>query len=861
MGLGSSGSVASENPASHFGSTTRSGTDKGAWLVTAENSGLPASTGSGTHAPVPGDGGPGLPYGALFAGIFVVAFGTLLFEIALIRVFSFTIWHHFGYLVISTALLGFGASGSFLAVRPDFGATSLGSALASCVLLSGLTMVGVLGFVSLVPLHPMSILADFRQLALLLAYQLVTAIPFFFSGLAVSLALRAAATRVDRLYFWDLLGGGLGCLCAVGLMNLLTPPGAVVVAAAVLTAAAVPFAQRAVHRRVGVALAVLLLAGAWFAERLPFTPARTKEYSVQVEKLGAEPVTREWTALFRTDLVKAGPRPSRRWVPGLSNVAPPDLAWPAYFLSHDGTAGAGLFDLRGGYELDFVAHHVLQFPYLIANPDPRVLVIGVGGGKDIIVAAQMGASHVTGVELDPVALRFILDDLNSVGAGFFHQPHIELLASEGRHFIHSSPRKYDVIQLTGVDTLSAINNGAYVLAENYLYTVQAVHDYLDHLTPGGILSFAMGSVDPDEPRSAGRLVSVARRALRERGIERPDRHVAVIHSGALAAEVMIKTTPYDAREVRALAARARRLRMQPLLLPGREGHPVFEGLISKTGAEREEFLSNLRFRVDATSDDNPFFLSFFRWGDLFAPGRLTPSHVTALGQIVLGVLLISLTVLGGILILVPLVVFRRRGIAGSVGQRLGVMGFFMALGLGFMLFEISLIQRFVLFLGYPTYSLSVTLCSLLVFLGWGSYLSRRFVGRERVALPGAVVAIAVLAFFYVEGLPVVQGWFFESPLALRVVLTALMLAPLGLAMGLFFPLGIRTASSIHEDLVPWAWGINGCASVTAGVLAVVLAMSHGFGFVWKLSVVVYAVGTAVFLLATRSVPLSPASES
>ena len=209
----------------------------------------------------------------------------------------------------------------------------------------------------------------------------------------------------------------------------------------------------------------------------------------------------------------------------------------------------------------------------------------------------------------------------------------------------------------------------------------------------------------------------------------------------------------------------------------------------------------------------------------------------------------------------PLVVFGNRHVGGGSVQGLGVIGFFLAIGLGFMLFEISLIQRFVLFLGYPTYSLSVILFSLLIFLGWGSRLSQYLVDRHRPALVGGVLAIAVLALFYAKGLPLVQDRLLSSPLLVRAAVTSLVLAPLGLVMGIFFPLGIRVASAIHKDWVPWAWGINGCASVTAGILAVVLAMSFGFAFVWALSVAIYALGVAGLLLTTRDVEPLPGVDS
>ncbi len=206
--------------------------------------------------------------------------------------------------------------------------------------------------------------------------------------------------------------------------------------------------------------------------------------------------------------------------------------------------------------------------------------------------------------------------------------------------------------------------------------------------------------------------------------------------------------------------------------------------------------------------------------------------------------------LGALFILAPLLAFNRRGIAGGGAARTGVLLYFLSIGLGFMLFEISLIQRFILFLGHPTYSLTVTLGSLLISLGCGSYLSRPWVGRERIALPMAVLGIGLLTLFYMQGLPVVQGWFLGSHIAVRAAVTALVLAPLGLVMGLFFPLGIRRAASIHEDLVPWAWGINGCASVTGGVLSVILAMSYGFVAVWIFSLVIYACGAAAFLVTS-----------
>jgi hypothetical protein len=363
----------------------------------------------------------------------------------------------------------------------------------------------------------------------------------------------------------------------------------------------------------------------------------------------------------------------------------------------------------------------------------------------------------------------------------------------------------------------------------------------------------MGNSNPNAPKAGGRLVAIAGEALRARGITDPERYVAVVDSKALYVEVMIKTTPYTPAEVAGIAAEAERLNFTPLLLPGHTQQPVFLKLLTASGAAQRAVLDGLRYTVSPTTDDRPFFYMFYRWRDLMKAGwgAIGPSHTTALGQIVLGLLVVSLSALGAVLILGPLLVMRRRQADVPGRERLGILCYFLAIGLGFMLFEISLIQRFVLFLGYPTYSLSVTLFSLLIFLGLGSYVSRWWVGREAVVLPVAVGLIALLTFAYVNGLPIVQSRFIGQPILVRALITVALLAPLGLVLGMFFPLGIRHAERVHEDLIPWAWGINGCASVTGGVLTVVLAITLGFTTVWMISLGIYAFGVTALLLTRR----------
>ena len=673
----------------------------------------------------------------LFATIFLVSFATLVFEISLIRVLSFTIWYHFAYVVISTALLGFGASGTLVALRPGIGTRDLPRSVAFCCLAASASVALVLGFVSAFPLDPTLILEDRSQLVLQLAYQVVAAVPFFFSGIAISLMLRGATGQVGRLYFWDLVGAGLGCAGSVALMNVWSPPGTALLAGAGFAAAAVRVAPARGLRALGVALAVVLAVAGGFGSRIPFVPARSKHLAMLFDLKKMEAVRHDWTALFRTDLVRATAASefTRGDTWGISSLTRPEtIQSPWGYVVHDGTAGTPLYDLRKG-RLAYFDEHVLSLPYWVANPHPRVLVIGVGGGRDVVAAIRYGASHVTGVELDPVTLRLIRDDLADVTDGFFSRDDVELIAGEGRHFVKSTQDRFDVIQLTGVDTLAATASGAYVLAENYLYSVEAFHDFLDRLRPGGVLSFGIGNWNPEAPQAAGRILDVARSALLERGVRDPSRHVALVDSTFLFTELLVRNEPFEPAEFQKIAEGAHRLAFLPLLV-GNEGRPLYQTLIGPDGPEREALLDGLPFEIRAIRDDRPFFFHFNRWRDLIAARDFGPVHGTALGQIVLGILLVSLTLLGSLFIIGPLLVFQRRGLLRAGRAVWGLLGYFLAVGVGFMLFEISLIQRFVVYLGYPTYSLSVVLFALLVFMGIGSHLSQRWVGREECCAAG-----------------------------------------------------------------------------------------------------------------------------
>jgi hypothetical protein len=802
----------------------------------------------------------------VFAAVFLVSASVLLLQIALTRVFSFTLWYHFAYVTISVALLGYGSSGTLLAVRPGLAGRDPARRLSRYATACGLAViVAYLAFAKL-PFYPFQLREKpGAQLPLMLAYYAAITAPFFFAGLCMSVALSTFSRQVSRVYFFDLAGAGMGCLVVIFVMSLVSPPGAVVVAAIALAAAGILFAAPRGGRALVVpALGTLLVAGLGVAafSSLTIMPSPEKFLHVFLSRHGAvaDPGY-HWSGIFRTDHFKwadedasrtgsyAGWGSSPRWKPLAATRAPRIRA-----ITHDGDAGAVIYNFDGDLDkLEMFDHSILKTPYLLVEA-PKVLVIGVGGGTDIVNAIKNRARHVTGVELDPYTVELVAKTHADFAGHIYQRPDVTMIVGEGRSTVRHSAERYDLIQLSGVDTLAALSTGAYVLAENYLYTVEAAGEFLDHLAPNGVLSmvFADYSQAVGFPRHSMRQLSLFAAALERRGIEEVERHVAVIASseGAPQVSMLLRETPFTPEEVERLRSFARDMQFQPWALPGVALPTLHSRFLRKTAPERAQMLAGLPLILTPTSDDNPFFFNFYRWRHLLdSLDEVDVGHTLATGQIILSLILLFSVLLSAVLILGPLLVFQRKGLPTQ--GRGGLITFFAGVGLGFIFIEISFVQKFVLFLGYPTYSLTVVLFSLLTSSGIGSYLTgRTTVEPERRLFP-LFGALAAISGIYLVALPALFQAFLGSSLAVRVVIASAALVPLGLVMGMFFPTGIQIVRRGHESFVPWAWGINGCASVVGTVLAVVLAMAFGFRAVTLFAVAIYALAVLALRLGAR----------
>lgn len=802
----------------------------------------------------------------LYLGVFFISMAVLVLEIALTRVFSVSLWYHLAFMVISTALLGFGASGTYLTVRRDLWQQNLERHLTR---FAGLTAVGVVvsfAIMTRLPLDPLApVLPNLSAgerawqtallVLLLLAEYALVVVPFFFAGLTLGLAFSAMARRISALYFADLIGAGLGCLVVVGVLWVLPGQGVVLFGAGLAALAALLFSLG--RREAGVEPAptarptllaaagvLVLMALSPFADRiLPLYIPPSKPLNQAYTDPTVDLVYTGFTPFARIDLLHKEGASLGAW--GLSDrcAAPPSPE--QLFITIDAAAVTTITRFDGDPDrIAFVNCAPSSLAYQVrAEPPGSALIIGPGGGIDVLTAYFNGVRRIVGAEINPLIIDLMVDpDLYRDYAGGLYTdfPQIAVELAEGRNFVARSQEKFDLIQLSQVDTWAAAASGAYSLSENFLYTFEAFLDYYDHLSDDGLLAVGRWYFEP--PRQAFRLVTIGALALEERGVTDPAKHFMVVRAGDTSTFLM-KKTPFTAAEIAHLRGVVDGLGFTMLYAPD-VTNPENWFVRFFTAPDRAEFYRNYPLDVTPTTDNRPFFFEYYGWSNFgdFRSGKVT-----------LVILLIQALLLAGALILWPLWRFQRRGLTTRGARRF--LGYFSALGIGFIFIEIGLMQRFILFLGHPVYSTSVVLFSILTFSGVGSLLSGRLLGEDdpRRLQRQVIPLLCALALVYIVAAPPLFHWLLPLALPYRVAVSIPLLAPLGLLMGMPFPLGIRLVDRVTPGLVPWAWGVNGFGSVVGSILSVMLAQTYGFALVIGLGVVVYLGGLAAVLSLGRVV--------
>ena len=774
----------------------------------------------------------------LLAGVGLSSFSALLLELALTRLFSVVLFYHFAFLAISIALLGLGAGGVF---------AYLGKQRLSSWLMRPLMMRLCLANAVVVPLvlevilhEPVSLELSRENFLRLTTMYVAAAVPFFLTGVQFSLIFAREPRQITRLYGADLTGGAAACLSVVPLLNFLGGPNTIVFAAAVSAAAATVWADQARARRLalGLAAGLALLIGANHAGRL-------------IDVIYAKGMLRDrswvefarWNAISRVEVDRQG----------YAKVVVIDADASTYIMNADPTQWQGTAWQK----------NLMSAPPALANvlrPRGDYAIIGPGGGVDVLRAVANGSPSVTGIEINPIIANTIMRGRYADYAyHLYERPEVHIQVTDGRSFVRNARQQFDVVQMTLVDTWASTAAGAFALSENSLYTVEAFQEYFDHLKPDGMIAITRWEFR--EPREALRVVSVAMEALHRLGVVNPAKNFVVVSEGDLDEDgipvvVLAKKSAFTPEEERAVQ---QDLSAHPALvglyLPSAPADDPFSALIASN--DPYAFARGYAYNVAPVSDNAPFFFFTLKLEQVLQRSGFDQGidWKVNLGVAVLGmVLIISCAAVLGFLFL-PLTLR-----AAAKRQNAVQLLYFITVGLGYILVEIAFIQRFVLFLGHPTYALTVVVFLLLLSSGAGSLASPRWLRMGKSAWAPLLLIIAAI-LLYVFLLPGLLNVLVGLPFLLKLAVSAGLLVPLGFAMGMPFPTGLRAlareADEENENLIEWAWAMNAASSVLGSVLAMVIAIQFGLNATLACGAAAY-----VFALAlTRTLPSRPAGQA
>jgi spermidine synthase len=798
-----------------------------------------------------------------YLGVGSVAAATLLYEVALTRIFSIAYGYHFAFLAMSLALLGLGASGTLLGFRPPARHPLRPTLLARLAAVASVALVGGYGVSNLIPFDPYRVGWEPSQLALLAAYLLCHGVAFLLAGLVLGLPLVRWPQRAAGLYGANLAGSAVGAVVALVALDRADPTAAVLLAGLAAALGSVAFAcartdagapaslGRWADRFIGLtaaglALVVLWQLPSWLELRLsPYKPL-----SQLASFPDARVLEREYSAASRIDVVASSAVHS---APGLTLQYQGHLPEQTAVVL-DGEVVLAL-TARHGLTPGFVDGLPTSLAYHL-RPVSRALVLEPGGGLEVLSALELGARSVVAVENNRLLAQRLTSGLSSRAGGVYADPRVELVVANPRRYLARSPETFDLVVLALSENRRAVTAGAFSLSETYPLTAEAFDDYLAHLAPGGLLVVHRWlQLPPTEELRAGALVADALR----RAEKAPASRIIAIRSFSTML-ILAKQEPFSQSEIDLAKTFARQRQFDLVWYPGiqpREAnvanvlrhdhyHESFRALLS----DEQDLYHRYEYDVTPPRDTRPFFFHFFKW-------EQTPTIVALLGKtwqpfggsgyLILVALLVLTTGLSLALLLVPAAAISQRDRdQAERNTRAPSMAYFAALGLGFLLVEVALVQRFVLFLDYSAQSFAVVVFGLLAFSGLGSMWSARLPWRGGLA--ALVAAVALYPVILATVLPGCLGW---SPGA-RIAITLLVLAPLGFLMGIGFPRGLAALDAARPSRLPLAWAVNGFASVVSAILAPMIALSWGFDAVFGCAALAYALA---LLAARSSVPL------
>lgn len=773
----------------------------------------------------------------------VLSCAVVLLEIVLTRVFAFLLWAHLAFMVVGTALFGFALSGLYLALRKNQSAISISR---SCLSASG-SIIAIYAVIRFIPFQPWDYTHASNFLYLGIWYASLV-LPFFFAGLVVASILGSYPAQAAKLYGADLLSAAVGALAAVPLMPIFGGEGALIFCATLLAVAALTSAESKHRSRMALAgIGATLLLTAIVPSYLPLVLHHKKRFFNKAREEGKILATR-WSSVSRVDIANSS-NPNKKgnlraiWIDG-------------------GTNHSGMINITTPIDqMEPMTKSSVGLAYsLKRGTSPRDIIIGSSGGHEVLYALTQGAGHVDAVELDPSIVKFVSrPDFAEFMGNVYQNPRVTLHNDEGRAFLRRQPlESYDVIQFVNNYTPVAIGSGALNLTESYLLTKEAMKDFYDHLKPNGVLALHRGATL--------RVASTALAMLEEEGVKDPGRSILILHGewdmfeafllkkGEWTQEEIDKVSDYMKGHPR---PSQRLFIWNPLDIAGSD--PLYAKFITSSASERAQYYTSLGVNLFPTTDDRPFMEHYLQFGR-HSLSKEVPSEFRVFnsqklfgliprGDVPYVAILVESIGFALCLVLAPLLMSRRSVKIPDVGAFSAYYG---ALGFGFMVVELCLMKRYVIYLGNPAYSITAVLVLLLLGAGAGSLALPKIAavtGKSRLWIVVGCVAAAI----GVESalVPLLMQETLSLVLWQRFAVAAACLIPLGFALGIPFSAGMEVLNTspryegIRRNLLAWAWGMNGLFTVIGSALTVFLALFYGFAATLSIATCAYILAAVV----------------
>lgn len=785
----------------------------------------------------------------IYLGTFFIAFSTLALEITLSRLLSVITWYHLAFFAVSTAMLGMTAGATTVYLKPVwFTDDKLNANLAKACLGYSVSVPVSLLLMCVVQLSVGFSIMKFLELLII---TFACALPFYFSGIAVTLVLTKFNLPIGKLYASDLLGASLGCLFVLRGLEYFDAPSLIILCGAIVILSVFLFAYKTQNfhlRKLSVFILILLLFGAsinLFTKngiRLVFVKGKYEDPS--------DIVYEKWNSFSRV-VVHGEAIQNPNWKS--SPVTPDDSLRLLHWMIIDGEAGTILLKNKKPEDLSILKYDITNIAYYLKEGSESACIVGIGGGKDIQSALLFGVKNIIGIDVNPIFVDLqqnkFREETNIAGL-----PNVKLVVDEARSYLSRSDQKFSLIQMSLLDTWASTGAGAFSLTENSLYTLEAWKIIIDHLDQQGIFTVSRW-YNPNNPGETGRMVSLAVSSLLHEGVQDPSRHIAMMSIREIATLIVSKD-PFKENDIITIKNISRNLQFDAVIIPGEL--PINNALRKIVAAKSDKELANVikdqPLNFSPPTDNSPYFFNMLRLTHL--EEALNSEHGVLRGNltasITLMVLIFSLLILSVITIIIPLIYSSKTPKVNINNRKLFWIGaaYFSLIGAGFMLIEIGLIQRLSVFLGHPVYALGILLFTIMLSAGTGSFFSEYLPVASppwKYVLPCLTAIMIISIKFFLD--VVISNMTASSELN-KIFVSIIVIFPLGFIIGIFFPMGMKLVKSGSDSLTPWFWALNGIFGVLFSALAVFFSIYSGISTNFYIASVCYL--SILFLITSIS---------